>query len=717
MLKKLLAGVSALALSLGMIALVAGPASAHTNTVNATVACNTDDGSYVITWTVKNSESNKAETITASSNTAVVPLNTAIAAGATGSYQQTVTAPGNYSLTVTGLWSDNFSVSASGSVKHSDFPKGCEPSNSHNPVTLCHATPVDTAANGWNDITVDDDAVFKEGHGTQHDADIIPAFDYWTQDGGTGAWTKNHFPGKNLGTVFYGVTGAQILAAGCFVPVTPTAPTFNQAICTDAGVAGNGSYVIPSTTGVVYSVSIDGGAFVDAVAGTYPVVPVKSIVVKATSSDSGLYKLTGTVQWNVTFNSAGDCILDEVSVTPTFTDAICDDGELSDSSYTLTAVTGIDYQASTDNVTFTPISAGPHLIPAGTHIWIIATAETGYSISGATSWDHLFPTPLCDGVPTDPTATDKTCVVNEDGHGSFHSGFITIPNSLGVQYYINDTAVDAGDIPEVPDTYQVTATAKDGFALTDDYPAGGWSLTIKDAAGCGNVHPVEPNVVDETCKTSVDSLFGTLVTGYIDIPTTEGVNYYINGVLAGAGHHDLPPGDYTVTFAAIPDYTLAGDFPKDGWTEHIGAAVDCIQETTDASVFPIVTSTQGTCTTDGTYTLSNDLIQDAPDFPGAADAVIFTVEGSPVAAGTYHVTAPATVHVHAEPNLPDFTFDGGQQQDWTLPFTAATTCDLKTLALTGTTPAGGMLLAYFMLLAGLGVVAVRAVRRHGRPQE
>jgi hypothetical protein len=500
--------------------------------------------------------------------------------------------------------------------------------------------------------------------------------------------------------------------------VTPTAPTFNQAICTAAGVAGNGSYVIPSTAGVVYSVSINGGPFADAAANTYPVVPVKSIVVKATSSDSGIYKLTGTTQWSVTFNSAGDCILGETSVAPSYTDAVCDDGELSDSSFTLEAVTGIDYEASTDNVTFTPISAGPHLVPAGTHLWITATAETGYTIVGQTSWDHLFPTPLCDGVPTDPTATDQVCMVNEDGHGSFVSGYITIPDSLGVQYYIDGTPVAAGKISKVPDTYQVTATAKDGFALTDAYPDGGWSLTINGAAGCGNVHPVEPNVVDQTCLTNVDSLFGTLVTGYIDIPNTVGVNYYINGVLAAAGHHDLAPGDYTVTFAAIPNYTLAGNFPKDGWTEHITAAEDCLQETTDASVFPIVTSTQGSCTTDGTYTLSNDLIEGAPGLPGSAGAVIFTVDGSPVAAGSYHVSAPATVHVHAAPNSPDFTFDDPElQTDWTLVFTAATTCNLKTLALTGTTPAGGMLLAYFMLLAGLGVVAVRAVRRHGRPQE
>jgi hypothetical protein len=61
--------------------------------------------------------------------------------------------------------------------------------------------------------------------------------------------------------------------------------------------------------------------------------------------------------------------------------------------------------------------------------------------------------------------------------------------------------------------------------------------------------------------------------------------------------------------------------------------------------------------------------------------------------------------------------DGTPQVDWTLAFSLPANCDLKTLALTGTEPVGGMLLAYFMFLAGLGIVTVRAVRRHGRPQE
>jgi hypothetical protein len=239
---------------------------------------------------------------------------------------------------------------------------------------------------------------------------------------------------------------------------------------------------------------------------------------------------------------------------------------------------------------------------------------------GPQSWSFSFTDPgecLTDSTPVDPSKTDQSCVVDENGGGSLVSGFITIPDTTGVQYYIDGSPVSAGDIPEAPGVHTVTATAEPGYVLRD-YPADGWSETIAAADLCGD-----------------------LVT------------------------HPL--------------------------------------------VTPIVTSVQLGCSTNGSYTLSNDLAD--------STAVIWTVDGSPVAQGTYQVTSAKTVHIHVDPNAPAFGFDFGQQTDWTLTFAVPTTCDLKTLALTGSDPSGAMLLAYFLLLSGLGVVAVRAVRRHGRPQE
>lgn len=84
-------------------------------------------------------------------------------------------------------------------------------------VTICHATPPDSASNGWHEITVDIASIGyqQSGHQDQHNADIIPAYNY--SDGFS-------FGGKNMGTNFDGHTGAEILANGCKLPQDPTIP-------------------------------------------------------------------------------------------------------------------------------------------------------------------------------------------------------------------------------------------------------------------------------------------------------------------------------------------------------------------------------------------------------------------------------------------------------------------------------------------------------------
>ena len=82
-------------------------------------------------------------------------------------------------------------------------------------VTLCHAKPADTAKNGWVEITISANAVIHAGHAFEHDADIIPPFNF---KGGS-------FPGKNLTTVFDGSLGRDILANDCVPPVVTTTAT------------------------------------------------------------------------------------------------------------------------------------------------------------------------------------------------------------------------------------------------------------------------------------------------------------------------------------------------------------------------------------------------------------------------------------------------------------------------------------------------------------
>lgn len=58
-------------------------------------------------------------------------------------------------------------------------------------VVICHATPPDTAAQGWNVLTVDVASVGYRhaGHASEHDADIIPPYSYGGFDFSGKNWT------------------------------------------------------------------------------------------------------------------------------------------------------------------------------------------------------------------------------------------------------------------------------------------------------------------------------------------------------------------------------------------------------------------------------------------------------------------------------------------------------------------------------------------------
>ncbi len=72
------------------------------------------------------------------------------------------------------------------------------------------------------------------------------------------------------------------------------------------------------------------------------------------------------------------------------------------------------------------------------------------------------------------------------------------------------------------------------------------------------------------------------------------------------------------------------------------------------------------------------------------------------------------MNIVAAPNAPDYGFAHGVQTSWTVDFKKPTVCDVETLALTGQSPTGLLIAADLLVVAGLALFAVRAVRRGAR---
>ncbi len=766
--RKLIAGVATLALALGMVAVTATSASAHHNTITATVSCTTDY-KYQIDWSVTNSESNKTETITASNRTAAVSVGSTLGLSETKIFPEIVTDPINATLTLTGKWTlpgtTDVTTTNSGSVTKGSFPD-CDPQ--HVPVTLCHATPPATGANGWVAITVDDDAVVTGPGHNSHDADIIPAFMYWAKV--SGVWTQLSYPGKNLGTVFSGFTGAQIAAAGCAPTVTAAAPTFTPAVCTAAGVAGDGSYTIPATVGVQYSVRLNGsGPYSDVSAGTVSVPIGTSIQVKAVGLPSWV-SLTGTHEWSYTWVSPGDCIVTVAPVAPSAA-AISECGTYG--SITLPTTTGVVYE----------LTSGDGM----QGVWeVTATPAAGYKFDGAQSvtfGGNLGYYTECVS-PAPPTFTDAECT----GPGEYSDGSYTIPSTEGVTYQvkIGDEAwveVAAGTYPVsvFPTTVQIKAIADDDYTL-EDYD-GPWSHTFESAGTClVSSSPVEPTVTsisecgmygsvtfDDTigvvyeftvgdgthglwevtatpaegyrfdgeqqsvtfsgdlgkytkCVTAVEATFadsecvlGIVTSGTFTIPDVEGVQYIVKINDAGftdysAGTYDAADGDVVVIQATeLAGYTLTGDTE---WSHTFADVGECDIPTLGLAV-PSVSSAPITCSVAGSYTVGAEI---------NGEHVVWTLEGSdtPIPFGTYPVATAQVITLVASSNDPvHFGLADIDSNEWINPtvlkFVAPSTAQcgkLTTLALTGS---GGSMLGIGLAggLLFLGVAGIYMRRRYG----
>lgn len=711
MLKKILAGVSAVVLSLGLIALVASPASAHDHTVTVTCSSVKVDLSYYNT-----SDKSKSNSVEVWINGVEVTNNQNFGA----SFSQTYTfdqglATNTYRVKVV-AW-DNSSYSFdTGTVSVDRCPISVTPGTPQFTDAPCAGPGIPGTTGQYFIPTTAGVTYSVKLGGNSSSGTYVAAVAGWNDvPAGTHVWIKataddGYVFSKYAKTSWDDYVGA-LSARQCIVSATPHAPTYSEPICSATDTVSDGTVTIPSgDAGVQYWIKVGGGSYTMVAQGAaLHYAQGTTVTVKATALDG--YDLVGSdpkIYPSHTFDGADarKCV---VAAAPQWSQFTCTGpGTHTDASYTIVATNHVTYKINGSTVT-----GGPNLVtPLPSSFTITAVADNHYTLVGASSWDLAFTAGtdcLVNATAGDPLFVDSVC---NDGKPGSTQGSFELVAADHVTYSVNVNGTTAVMAPGVyntnpGDVVEITAIPDAGYQLTNSQSV--WDHTFANPGPCTvTATPVKPGVTDQTCTVNPDGGKGTLNDGYIDIPNTTGVVYSVNGSPVGAGKDYLSPGDYTVTAAAQSGYVLSG-YPEGGWVVTIGKADLCGDLVTHPVVTPLVTQVQLGCSTGGSYTLANDLSD--------ATAVIWTVNGSPVAQGTYQVTSPQTVTVHAAANGPDFGFVFGQQQDWTLTFVAATTCDLKTLALTGSTPQGGMLLAYFLLLAGLGIVTVRAVHRHGRPQE
>jgi hypothetical protein len=711
MLKKLLAGLSAVVLSLGLIALVAGPASAHTHDINA--SCSS------VKVTLSNYESNKHNTVDVWINgieQTTVGQSFGSSFSATYNFDQSQ-ATNTYRVKV--VENDNPSSSYSfdtGTVSVDRCPISVTPGTPQFKDAPCTGPGVPgTTGQYFIPTTAGVDYSVKLG-GSSSSGTYLPATAGWNDvPAGTHVWIKATLePGyvlDNHATTSWNHTIDAPSTRECLVAATPHHPTYSEPVCAATNQVTDGTVTIPSgDTGVQYWIRVGSGAYTAVDQGSVlSYAQGTTVTVKATALTG--YDLDGsdpTYYSSHTFSGADakKCVTPTPPVVVQFT--CTGPGTHTDASYTIVATNHVTYKIGA-----TTVSGGPNLVtPLPSSFTITAYADNHYTLVGTSSWPLTFSAAtdcLVNATAGDPLFVNSACNVGTPGSTQ---GTYELIAAANVTYTVNvngtiTTGLLSGVFPANPgDVVEITAVPNAGYTLTNTPFV--WDHTFTDPGKCTiTVTTVMPGVTDQTC--TVDGNVGTLHDGYIDIPATTGVDYSINGSVVSSGPNYLTPGTYTVTAAAQPGYILSG-YPADGWSLTIAAADLCGDLITHPAVTPLVTVVQLGCSTSGSYTLSNDLAD--------ASAVFWTVNGSPVSQGTYQVTSAQTVTIHVDANGPAYGFnDPAQQQDWTLTFAAATSCDLKTLALTGSDPSGGMLLAYFLLLTGLGVVTVRAVRRHGRPQE
>lgn len=646
MFKKLLAGLTALALSLGIVALTAGPASAHHSTITATVAC-TSPTNVAITWSVQNWNGGKTGQVQSSTNN-LVPAGTEFASNETKQYVQNVTSTGTYSLSVTmkwwngSFWANQTTNSGSKQISSSHFSACAEVEPADPTFTNAQCTgpgtygqasyTIPTTANvvykvrinngSWN-VTADGTYFVNVGTKVDVHADSVDPYQIDGQDD----WSKT------FGT------------PDCDVEVEPTKPTIVEAVCTGEGQVGLASYTIPSITGVKYQISSGGssGPWTDIAAGVYDAADGSSVWIQAVALSG--YDIDGTSKWKLEFDDVSSWKCD-VPAAPTFTAQVCTGpGTSSTASYTIPNDNGIKYQVRINGGSWQNVSAGtvnvtvfPRLIE------VQALADGNIIVAGSTTyWSHNFTSAgdcLVNVYPAAPDWTDSICQSTTTGSTQATYEVVATAN---VSYQVSTNGVDYSPISAgvynatVGSTVWIKAVAATGYVLAGD--TGPWSHTFTNPGEClDEAFPVEPAWTDSICEAnttgSTQATFEVFAAANVSYEvSTDGGNTW-NPISAGV--HNASPGD-TVMIRAIADSGYELDGYTAPWSHTFTDPGDCYDESFPGDPLFV----DSVCTGPGTSSQATYKIVAAANvtYEVSFDNVTFTTVGASVGV---HNAVPGT---------------------------------------------------------------------------
>lgn len=725
---KIIAVLSAIAIALGMVAFTSTAASAHHNTITASVSCNVPTGQWTVVWSVKNSEGDKTEEITASNHTDIVPVGTTFAQGETKTFTQTLSAPTDVTLTLGAKWSNGYENTNSGSISKSAFKGGCTPPPS--PVSG-NATAVNevctngVVTKGYIQVAITTGVVYtvtKNGSstpiafdGTTGKTGPLDAGDYTVTAKAADGYTLNNPKSWSLTITSAGTCTPPPCLPKSAVSYTYDATT-NSGIITVTAAAGYSDTLCKPFWVTAASWTFDGsthwpqtldkwnpanGGNKIATVGTYPYgaeVGCGQGDIYATFNSPGVPKpnpeiLNGPSDPYKEFFLHG---MGFTGPTPTYMHrdaATCNPKVVQ----TVPAVTfkdvcgtdddGIIGGADTAEINYT--ITDNRVNGVGT-VTATAVPKTGYSFAAGAytgPWTHTFTDEPCPiEVTTVPAATFK------DKCGTGDDQIVGAADTAEIDYTITDNRVAGVGL------VTVTAAPQPGHVFKTGAYTGPWSHEFT-SADCTVIFG-DPYAVDEKCPQVED---GDKVTGYIWVDLESGLDsklsYQITGGPTSVDYtatqeiNNLEPGDYTVTVTAKPGYKL-DDTMTSVWHFTIKGAGLC-----DLITHPLIRTSATyqnlTCKTAGSYTLAD------------TEGVLWFVNGSatPTAPGTYQVKGATTIDVVAGLTGPDFGWEDDAQTEWTFTFTNPVDC-LPTLAFTGSDGGNlGLLLAGGFLLFGGTIVA------------